>query len=136
MDALVLIVDDEPATTRLLQHMLAIEGYASETAHDGPQALERLSQAPRPDLVLLDIMMPGLDGFHVLQRIKSDARTAGIPVVMMSARTDLLAGRASQARGASGILAKPFAIADLIGVVEQALAAAAWAHLALDRVAQ
>jgi CheY-like chemotaxis protein len=118
----VLVVDDEASVRRLVPKMLELEGYVAEGAADGAEALERLKSEPLPDLVILDIMMPGIDGFTVLRDMKSDARTAGIVVLMMSARTDRLALMTAMASGAIGLVAKPFDIDELLGIVSEALA--------------
>jgi len=83
----VLIVDDQPDNLSLLHDALDEAGYMVLVATDGQGAIERARQA-RPDIVLLDAMMPGLDGFEVARRLKSDAATAAIPIVFMTALTD------------------------------------------------
>jgi CheY-like chemotaxis protein len=85
--ALVLIVDDEPHNRQLLEVMLAPDGYLLQTAASGEEALAILAKRP-PDLVLLDVMMPGVDGFEVTARIKQDPATRNIPVIMITALDD------------------------------------------------
>ncbi len=95
--ARILVVDDEERNRRLLVAMLEAEGYSAAEAADGTQALELARQSP-PDLVLLDIMMPGIDGYEVVRAHKSDAATKGIPIAMVTAR-----GAGAEALFAAGI---------------------------------
>ena len=82
--AKILVVDDTPQNVKLLADLLAAKGYAVVTAAEGAAALEEL-QAEAPDLVLLDVMMPGLNGYQVCERIRADPRTALLPVVLVTA---------------------------------------------------
>src|SRR5438477_8847424 len=82
-----LIVDDEPRNVRLLEGMLYSEPYELLTAHNGTEALD-IIQRELPDLVLLDVMMPGMSGFEVCKQIKSDPERRMIPVVMVPALSD------------------------------------------------
>jgi CheY-like chemotaxis protein len=118
---LVLVVDDDRSSTGLLDKLLRIEGYVPELSHGGADALVRLKDDPRPDLVLLDIMMPGLGGFAVLSDMRTNPWTASIPVIMISARTDFLAVQASKAQGAAGILTKPLVAGELLELMERAM---------------
>ena len=92
--ARILIVDDEERNRRLLVAMLEVEGYATTEAADGAQALDAAHANP-PDLILLDVMMSGMDGYEVAQQLKADAVTKAIPVVMVTALDD----RESRLRG-------------------------------------
>ena len=110
--ATVLVVDDEPENRKLLELLLAHEGYLTRTATTGEEALLSIATDP-PDLVLLDVMMPGLDGYAVAATLKADPSTAGIPVILVSAlddRADRLSGLAS---GAEDFLTKPVDRAEL-----------------------
>src|SRR6185312_14352787 len=84
MSARILVVDDIEANVRLLEAKLAAEYYEVLTASDGPTALA-LAASEKPDIVLLDVMMPGMDGFAVCRRLKDDAETRHIPVVLLTA---------------------------------------------------
>jgi two-component system KDP operon response regulator KdpE len=101
---LILVVDDEPAIVRLVRAKLQADGFAVLTASRGEEALERLDNE-RPDLILLDLMMPGMDGFETLRRIRTVAQ---VPVIMLTAR----AGDADKLRGLHGgaddYMTKPF----------------------------
>ncbi|PWC74819.1 two-component system response regulator [Azospirillum sp. TSH64] len=80
----ILIVDDEPINLKVMADLLR-DSYGLIVAKDGPQALARLAGDPLPDLILLDVMMPGMDGVEVCRRLKSDARTRGVPVIFITA---------------------------------------------------
>lgn len=123
----VLIVDDEAAICRIVPQMLELEGFVAEGIADGNTALARLSREPLPDVILLDIMMPEMDGFTVLRRIKADPALAHIPVGMVSAKYDPLASRRAVASGAVGLVNKPFEIDELLQLIADALAAASGA---------
>ena len=82
--ARILVVDDTPQNVKLLGDLLAARGYAVQTAASGEQALERIA-AEAPDLVLLDVMMPGLSGYEVCRRLREDPASALLPVVMVTA---------------------------------------------------
>ena len=106
MVARILVVDDIDANVRLLEAKLTAEYYQVLTAHDGPTALAIAGQE-RPDIILLDVMMPGMDGFEVCRRLKDDALTRHIPVVMVTAldgRGDRVTGLEA---GADEFLTKP-----------------------------
>jgi len=106
MSARILVVDDIEANVKLLEAKLAAEYYDVLTAHDGPTALE-LAASEQPDIVLLDVMMPGMDGFAVCRRLKDDPITRHIPVVLVTAldgRSDRIQGLEA---GADEFLTKP-----------------------------
>jgi two-component system KDP operon response regulator KdpE len=104
---LVLVVDDEGAIVRLLRATLEADGFAVITADRGEQAIRLLNQE-RPDLIVLDVMMPEMDGFETLRRIRSDSQVPTVPIIMLTARTgdvDKLKGFQS---GADDYVTKPF----------------------------
>jgi CheY-like chemotaxis protein len=116
----ILVVDDDPTILRLLQVNLEMEGHEVLTAGDGYEALEQLREG-RPEVVLLDVMMPGLDGWQVCERIRADddAALASTPVVFLSARaqeSDLARGTEV---GADAYVTKPFDPLALIELVER-----------------
>jgi signal transduction histidine kinase/DNA-binding response OmpR family regulator len=105
--ARILIVDDEPFNLDVLEQELEFLGHVSVRATDGEEALERL-KVERFDLALLDVMMPRLDGYGLLERMKAEEAWRHIPVVMISALTDLKSAALCIARGAEDYLQKPF----------------------------
>jgi DNA-binding response OmpR family regulator len=111
----VLVVDDTPANIRLLEAVLGPHGYAVEGASSGEEALQRLGAA-RPDLVLLDIVMPGLDGYEVCRRIRATAELEHLPVVMITASSGEEKVSALEA-GADDFVMKPFDQAELLARV-------------------
>ncbi len=106
MTARILVVDDIPANVRLLEAKLKAEYFEVLTASDGPAALEA-TQAQAPDLILLDVMMPGMDGFEVARRLKADPKTRHIPIVMITALTDTSDRVRGLEAGADDFLSKP-----------------------------
>jgi len=110
----VLVVDDDPDIRSFVTLALAMEGYAVREAEDGRDALAVLS-VWRPDLILLDLMMPGMDGRAFRERQRSAPELAAIPVVMMSAAHALMAAQA--ALQPSATLAKPFGLDELAAAV-------------------
>jgi DNA-binding response OmpR family regulator len=114
----VLVVDDEATVRFLLSRVLAHAGYAVEVATDGEAALERI-QASRPDLVVLDLMMPGLDGWGVMQRLKASASPP--PVLIVSAHGDSETPRRAVEAGAAGYMTKPFALRALVETCKRIL---------------
>lgn len=116
MPSRILIVDDEPAVADLIEAVLASEGYTVAIARDGAQGL-LLARDWRPDLILMDVMLPGVDGGTAIRRLKSDPETADIPIVAMSAgRT--IRRQSEELSDADAALAKPFDIDALLAQVE------------------
>lgn len=104
--ARILVVDDEERNRRLLVAMLEADGYTATEAADGAQALDLARQSP-PDIVLLDIMMPGMDGYEVARALKLDAATKAIPVVMVTALDDHDSRLRGLEAGAEEFVTKP-----------------------------
>ena len=103
----VLIVDDSPANLRLLATMLQHHGYTVRAVHNGEHALEAADLNP-PDLILLDIMMPGLNGFEICERLKQNPRTQNIPVIFLSALDEPQNKIGAFAVGGVDYVTKPF----------------------------
>ena len=108
----ILIVDDETHNRKLLELLLQPEGYATLCAASGEEALALIAQSP-PDLILLDIMMPGMDGYSVAAQLKADPVTANIPIIMVTALADRDARLAGLNAGAEEFLTKPVDRAEL-----------------------
>ncbi|MBC3239418.1 EAL domain-containing response regulator [Pseudomonas lurida] len=104
--ATLLIVDDEPQVRKLLETLLQHEGYQTLCAGSGEEALQLVAQQP-PDLILLDIMMPGMDGYEVASQLKGDETTAGIPIIMLSALSEPSARVSGLETGAEEFISKP-----------------------------
>jgi len=104
--ATILIVDDEPTNLSLLTHLLRPE-YQVRAANSGANALAAAASEPRPDLVLLDVMMPGMDGYAVLARLRGDPATANIPVVFLTALADVGDEERGLLLGAADYITKP-----------------------------
>ena len=117
----ILVVDDDAFVRKPLESVLQQGGFEAMTAANGTECLELLEQ-DRPDLIILDVIMPGPDGFEVCKAIKGEARYAEIPVILMSAR----ARRSDQQRGfdlgATGFVRKPYMPEELLRRVRKVLA--------------
>lgn len=117
----IVIAEDDELLQQLLEHKLSKHGYVVTKAHDGEGALE-LAQRTRPDLVVLDMMMPALDGAEVLRRLQSDPSTRSIPVIVLSARNQQEDIVSALRLGASDYVVKPFMPAEFLARVERMLA--------------
>ena len=108
----ILVVDDERAVRESLRRALELEGYVVELAEDGEQALERVAAIAAPDAVILDVLMPGIDGLEVCRRLRAEANA--VPVLMLTARAEVDSRVAGLDAGADDYLPKPFALAELL----------------------
>jgi CheY-like chemotaxis protein len=117
----VLVVDDDPEIVTFLSTLLELEGIESSVATSAAAALEQLQQGP-PDLVLLDIAMPDRDGIDLCKELKSDPRTAEVPVFVVSARPGKDVVERALAAGAEEFIRKPFENAELISRIRGRLA--------------
>jgi DNA-binding response OmpR family regulator len=120
MAATILVIDDELALLESMTDILELSGYAAITAQSGKAGIDRI-KADRPQLVLCDLMMPGTDGYAVLNEAQSDASTAHIPVIFVSAKSDPGTVRRGLNSGAVGFLSKPFALDELLTLIERHL---------------
>jgi CheY-like chemotaxis protein len=112
----VLVVDDDARLLRVVTMYLSIEGYEVTSAADGPSALAAL-QAQRPDVVLMDIMMPGMDGIEACSRIRGQAETASIPVLLFSALSGAEDAERARLAGANHLITKPYNLIGLAAIV-------------------
>ncbi len=109
----ILVVDDDPVIQKLLEVNFQMEGYDVATAGDGAEALASVA-AQRPDAVVLDVMMPKIDGIEVLRRMKADPETAAVPVLLLSARAQAKDIADGLDAGADAYMTKPFDPVELL----------------------
>jgi len=119
----ILVVDDEALIAMALEAELEDAGYGVVTAANGRQALERLAEAPRPDLVLTDIMMPVMGGAEMLAAMAADPELRGIPAIVLSSLPE--AAVRARANGAAAILRKPYTAEEVLGAIARVLGKAA-----------
>ena len=112
-NAHILVVDDEPDISALVAYHLARESYRVRTASSGPEAI-RAAEVERPDLVILDLMLPGMSGLQVLEELRKRPETAEIPVILLTARREEQDRIAGLRLGADDYVAKPFSPQELI----------------------
>lgn len=120
----VLLIEDHAPLRRNLREILTLEGFAVTEAADGNEGL-RLARAGRPDLVLCDIMLPGMDGHEVLAHVRSSPATAALPFIFLTAKGEAPDIRTGMNLGADDYLPKPVARADLLNAIRTRLARAA-----------
>ena len=120
MSRRILAVDDEQAIVRLIEVSMGRQGHTVITASDGREAVAK-AEAERPDIILMDVMMPYVDGFEAIRLLKAKESTRDIPVILLTAKrhdADMLQGIES---GAVSYLTKPFAPTELVALVEKIL---------------
>lgn len=118
----VLLIEDEPNIVEAIRFVLSRDGWAVSTHHDGATALDAVRDR-RPDVVVLDIMLPGMSGLDVLTALRADPSTTSIPILMLTARGRREDRETSLRLGADRFMTKPFAIDDMLDAV-RALAGA------------
>jgi DNA-binding response OmpR family regulator len=116
----ILIVDDEPSIVISLQFLMEREGYEVTVAGDGEAALRAIEARP-PDLVILDVMMPRLNGFDVCRRIRADPRWRAVRVLMLTAKGREVERARGLELGADAYVTKPFATRDLVAEIRRLL---------------
>lgn len=116
----ILIVDDEPYMIRLLQHHVERAGYKMVKAVNGREALEKIDSA-KPDLIIMDVMMPELNGLEVLSQIRESPETAELPVIIMTANAQRFTKEEAEAAGVSAFLTKPFSPTQLMLQIQNQL---------------
>src|SRR5690349_2058815 len=115
----ILVVDDERAVRESLRRALELEGYEIELADDGAEALERLDGEPEPDAMVLDVLMPGVDGLEVSRTLRR--KGSKVPILMLTARTQVEDRVEGLDAGADDYLTKPFALEELLARVRALL---------------
>jgi two-component system cell cycle response regulator DivK len=117
----ILIAEDNPASREFLMELLSVQGYGVVVAEDGESALKKVRESP-PDLVLLDIQMPGMDGYEVLRRLRADSATAGLRIVACTAYAMSGDEEKALAAGFDGYITKPIRAAALRSQIEKLFA--------------
>jgi DNA-binding response OmpR family regulator len=120
----ILVVDDEPALRDLIGQMLEIGGYGVLEASDGEEALDMIDETP-PDAVILDVMMPEMDGITVCKTLRANPATAILPIIMLSGKTQREAVNEGLAAGANKYLCKPASFEELMDSLNEVLPATA-----------
>ncbi len=116
----ILVVDDEPTIVRLMEFILARQGHQMLVATNGEDALAKV-RAEKPDLVLLDIMMPRIDGYEVARTLRADPETARLPIIMLSAKAQEEDIRKGRDVGVDQYITKPFSPEHLVHAVRDML---------------
>jgi two-component system alkaline phosphatase synthesis response regulator PhoP len=120
----ILVIEDDPATQRLVDYSLKQEGYEVITAANGPDGVQK-ALGELPDLVILDVMLPGLDGFEVCYQLRAEPSTAKLPILMFSARAQEIDKDTGRRVGADDYLTKPSAPEEIVSHVAKLLQAKA-----------
>jgi two-component system alkaline phosphatase synthesis response regulator PhoP len=119
----VLVVDDEPDLVRILQFGLQSAGYVVESAADGQEGLKKAREV-KPDIILLDLMLPKLDGYKICRLLKFDERFKQIPIIILSARTQEGDQALALEMGANRFVTKPYNFSEILVHVEELLKSA------------
>jgi DNA-binding response OmpR family regulator len=114
----VLVVDDSDVLRKIVSFNLTKEGYVVEEARDGLEGLEKM-KSNKPDLVILDVMMPHLNGFEVLKRMRADPELSNVPVIILTAKGGENDAKMALQSGANGFLTKPFSPVKLVEEVRR-----------------
>lgn len=119
--ARILVVEDDPDIRLLMARVLQLAGHDIELCADGMTALDVLERGEPPELILLDVQMPHVDGWEVLARVRARGGLDGLPVVLCTVKSSAADRSAGWDRGADGYVTKPFAIADLVTTITTVL---------------
>ncbi len=116
----ILIVDDEPDIVKLVSLRLKLQGYEVATASGGVEGLQKAKDEP-PDLILLDVKMPDMDGYQIMQKLKEDGRTRSIPIIMLTGQSNIEDVAKAVQSGAVDYIVKPFESIVLLEKIRKAL---------------
>ena len=114
----ILIVDDDFTITELMKALVSMEGHQPTTVNDSLKAIEAANSV-NPDLITLDLMMPGLTGFELCEMLHSDPKFSNIPIVIVSARDDAESREKAIGAGASAYITKPFGVDEFVGKIKE-----------------
>ena len=120
MSKLILIVEDDPKSLKLTRDLLQVSGYETIEAVNGRQGIE-LAKTKNPDLILMDILMPGMDGYAACHVLKTNSVTRDIPLVMLSAVNTELSKDVTKGTGADAYITKPFTREELLDAISRFL---------------
>ncbi len=121
MNEKILVIEDDPSASRLVEYTLGQEGYQVIAAADGLEGLKK-AREEHPDLIILDIMLPGLDGYEVCQRLRQEPKTIKLPILMLSAKAREIDKATGLKVGADDYLTKPADPAMIVAKVKTLLA--------------
>ncbi|MEM1280143.1 MAG: response regulator [Cyanobacteria bacterium P01_D01_bin.71] len=121
--SMVLVVEDSIPQRKMITELLKGNGLTVAAANDGVEALEQIESGEQPDLVVLDIVMPRMNGYEVCRRLKSDPVTQNVPVILCSSKGEDFDRYWGMKQGADAYIAKPFQPMELLGTVKQLLRA-------------
>jgi CheY-like chemotaxis protein len=119
----ILVIDDEEAVTGVIQAVLSREGYRVHLAHDGAEGVKLASQV-QPDLIIMDITMPGMDGYEATERLKQDPKLTDVPIIFLTGKSASEDGGRAFAKGGVSYVRKPFTgqqLRDLVALAMQSL---------------
>jgi two-component system, OmpR family, alkaline phosphatase synthesis response regulator PhoP len=116
----IIIVEDEPDVADLVDHYLKKEGFETEIHHNGAVALEKIRMKP-PDIIILDLMLPEMDGLEICRTLRSETPTKGLPIIMLTAKSDELDRVLGLEMGADDYITKPFSPKELVARVKAVL---------------
>ncbi len=114
----ILIIEDDDDIRKNVCLLLELEGYSVRSAPDGEQGWKQIAQKPHPDLVLCDLLLPGMDGFAVLEKVRSNPLLAELPFLILTALTDRASQRKGMNLGADDFLTKPFSAEELLLAIQ------------------
>jgi DNA-binding response OmpR family regulator len=129
----ILVIEDDPATSRLVEYSLRREGYEVSKCSNGLEGIRR-AHSDVPDLIILDVMLPGMDGFEICHRLRAEPDTAKLPILMFSAKAQEIDKSTGMKVGADDYLTKPSAPAEIVSRVENLLAKKSSDAIAQEKV--